>query len=214
MGCDVTDPLNSATARQLFNKQFRFVVRYVGRDDGSRVFVDLSPDEAQAILDAGLALSVVQHPLAEGWHPTQALGNQFGAAAAKLTGAAGLPAGVTVWLDLEGVAVGTPAQNIIDYCNAWHAQVTAVGYTSGIYIGANPGLSADQLYWDLDTGHYWRGGSSEKAGVPTTIPNRGYQMIQRITGSGASEFDSDVVQTDNFGDGALWLCADGSPLMS
>jgi nucleotide-binding universal stress UspA family protein len=143
MGCDVTGPLNAATARQLRNKNFRFVVRYVGRDDGSHTFVDLTAAEAQVIVDAGLAVSVVQHPLAEGWHPTQTLGSQFGAAAAKLAGAAGVPFGVTVWVDLEGVAVGTPPQNVIDYCNSWHAEVTAVGYTSGIYVGANPGLSAD-----------------------------------------------------------------------
>ena len=39
-------------------------------------------------------------------------------------------------------------------------------------------------------------------------------MIQQITGSGASEFDSDVVQTDNFGEGALWLCTSGLPTVA
>ncbi len=172
------------------------------------------PAEAELILDAGLALSVVQHPLARNWKPTLALGRQFGAAAADLAGGAGLPAGVTVWLDLEGVAAGSPPQNVIDYCNAWHAEVTAVGYVSGVYVGASPGLTADQLYWDLHTSHYWRGGSSEAAGVPTTLPHRGYQMTQRITGTGSTSFDSDVVRTDDFGGTAQWVSLNTSSLIS
>jgi hypothetical protein len=205
MGCDITERLNPITARQFANKGFKFIVRYVGRGDGSHNFDDLIEDEGQAIIDAGMGLCVVQHPLAEGWRPTQALGQQFGAAAAKLSGAAGVPAGVSVFLDLEGVASGTAAQDAIDYCNAWHTQVAAVGYVPGLYIGANPALTADQLYWDLKMQSYWRGGSSESSGVPADIPHRGYQMRQRITGAGASEFDSDMIAADNFG-GAVQLC--------
>jgi hypothetical protein len=80
-----------------------------------------------------------------------------------------------------------------------------VGYVPGLYIGANPGLTADELYWDLRMRSYWRGGSSESGGVPDDIPHRGYQMSQRITGAGASEFDSDVIAADNFG-GAVQYC--------
>jgi hypothetical protein len=152
-----------------------------------------------------MGLCVVQHPLAEGWHPTRALGQQFGAAAAKLSGAAGLLSGASVILDLEGVARDTATQDTIDYCNAWHAEVSAVGYVSGVYVGANPGLTADQLFFDLRVQSYWRGGSSESAGVPADIPHRGYQMRQRITGAGAGEFDTDVIAADNFG-GEIQFC--------
>lgn len=205
LGCDVTDPINPASARQFFNKGFRFIVRYVGRNDGSKNFVDLTQEEGQTIVDAGLGLGVVQHPLAAGWKPTRNMGASFGAAAAQLCGAAGVPEGATVWADLEGVAKSVTTQDVIDYCNAWHDEVAAVGYVPGVYIGANPGLTADQLYWDLRAKSYWRGGSSEAAGVPLDIPHRGYQMTQRITGSGDTEFDSDVIKTDNF-DGAVQWC--------
>ncbi len=204
MGCDLTTPLNAASAKQYLNKGYKFIIRYIGRDDGSKTFVDLTEHEGQSIIDAGLALSVVQHPLAEGWHPTPALGKQFGAAAARLAGAAGLPAGVSVWLDLEGVAQSAAAQDVIGYCNAWYDEVSAVGFSPGVYIGAKPGLTADQLYWDLRMKSYWRGGSSEASGVPSDIPHRGYQMSQRITGTGRNEFDSDVVKTDNFGSAVQW----------
>jgi hypothetical protein len=207
LGCDVTVPLNVISAKQYLNKGYQFIVRYIGRGDGSKNFVDLSQEEGQAIVDAGLGLCVVQHPLAEGWSPTGALGQRFGAAAARLAGGAGLPIGVNVWLDLEGVAKGTQAQDVIDYCNEWYDEVSAVGYLPGVYIGANPGLSADEIYWDLSMKSYWRGGSSSKSGVPDDIPNRGYQMVQRITGSGVREFDSDVTHSDNFGGKALWCIA-------
>ena len=207
IGFDVTTRLNPASAKQYYNKNFRFVVRYIGRGDGSSNYVDLSQEEGQIIIDAGLGLGVVQHPLAEGWHPTHDLGARFGSAAARLAGDAGLPSGVTVWLDLEGVASGTSAQQVTDYCNSWFNEVAAVGYVPGVYVGANPGLSADQLYWDLRMKSYWRGGSSASAGVPEEIPNRGYQMRQRITGSGANEFDSDVIKADNFNSAVQWCVA-------
>jgi hypothetical protein len=50
--------------------------------------------------------------------------------------------------------------------------------------------------------------------VPATIPNRAYQMIQRINDPGPTEFDSNVVNTDDFGGAAQWLCPDGLPLTS
>ncbi len=207
IGFDCTTRLNAASAKQYYNKNFCFVVRYIGRGDGSATYVDLNEAEGQAIIDAGLGLGVVQHPLGEGWHPTRELGQNFGAAAARLSGDAGLPFGVTVWLDLEGVASGTPVQQVIDYCNAWYAEVAGVGYVPGVYVGANPGLSADQLYWDLRMASYWRGGSSESAGVPADIPHRGYQMTQRITGTGSYEFDSNVIRTDNFNCAVQWCVA-------
>ena len=204
VGVDLTIPLNPISAKQYLNKGYGFVVRYVGRGDGSKHFIDLTEEEGQAIVDAGLGLSVVQHPLAEGWSPTGALGQNFGAAAANLAGAAGLPTGITLWLDLEGVAASTQAQDVIDYCNEWYDEVSSVGFAPGIYIGSNPGLSADQLYWDLPMKSYWRGGSNVESGVPADIPHRGYQLKQRIAGSTASKFDSDVTCADNFGGKVIW----------
>jgi hypothetical protein len=205
IGFDTTTPLNLISTRQFLNKGYGFVVRYIGRGDGSQTFIDITQEEGQTIVDAGLGLCVVQHPLAEGWSPTATKGRQFGAAAANLAGGAGLLVGTTVWLDLEGVSLTSEPQDVIDYCNEWYDEVNAVGLVPGVYIGANPALLADQLYWDLNMKSYWRGGSSEESGVPLEIPNRGYQMVQRITGSGTGEFDSDVIRTDNFG-GAVRMC--------
>jgi hypothetical protein len=207
IGFDTTDRLNPATAKQYFNKGYRYCVRYLSHNKNAKShYDDLSADEAQAILDSGMALFAVQHPLRSGWVPTARLGHTFGANAAAYAGDAGLPAGVNVFLDLEGVKNGVSASDVIDFCNAWFAEVEGVGYETGVYVGAAPGLSADQLYWNLKTKHYWKGGSASKAGVPDDIPHRGYQLVQHIQNPGKlNEFDSDVTKTDNFGDGVMWI---------
>ena len=214
IGFDTTDRLNPATAKQYVNKGYRFCVRYLSHDKSVKsAFEDLTADEAQVILDAGMALFVVQHPLKAGWSPTAKLGQTFGQNAAAYSGDAGLPPGVNVFLDLEGVKAGAAESDVMDFCNAWFAEVSAVGYETGIYIGAAPGLSADQLYWNLKTKHYWQGGSSVQAGVPDDIPNRGYQLKQHIQNAGkANEFDSNVTETDNYKGGIMWIS--GSPLVA
>jgi hypothetical protein len=86
--------------------------------------------------------------------------------------------------------------------------VVAIDVTDKVNdVGANPGLTGDQIYWDLSMKSYWRGGSSVSSGVPADLPYRGYQIEQRITGSGASEFDSDVTHADNFAAVPLWCLA-------
>ncbi len=203
IGFDTIDVLDDARARNYVARGFRFCVRYVPFDDRSE-FVDLTAEEAQTIVDSGLGLMAVQHPLDAGWTPSRELGQGFGQSAARHAGEAGLPPGVNVWLDLEGVAVGTPAADVIAFCNAWFQQVENAGFASGVYIGANPGLSADQLYWDIRTTHYWKGGSNAEAGVPADIPPRGYQLVQRINDPGPYEFDSDFTRTDAFGGSVMW----------
>jgi len=205
IGFDTTDRLNPATAKQYYNKGYRFCVRYIARDGKSK-YDDLIETEAQAIVNSGMALMAVQHPLAEGWVPTEMMGRSFGSGAAKFAGDAGLPLGVTVWLDLEGVKAGTADIAVIDYCNAWFAEVAAVGYTTGVYIGASPGITPDQMYWNLKTKSYWKGGSSAKSGVPDDIPHRGYQLIQHIQNPGKpNEFDSNVTKIDSFGSSVMWV---------
>jgi hypothetical protein len=207
IGFDTTDVLNPVRAKQYFNQGYRYCVRYISHDKSApSSFVDLTEEEGQAILDAGMALTVVQHPLRQGWSPSGALGQTFGQNAAAYAGDAGLPGGVNVFLDLEGVQNGASSADVIDFCNAWFAQVESVGYVGGVYIGANPGLTADQLYWNLKTKHYWKGGSSAQSGVPDDIPHRGYQLIQYIHNPDTpNEFDSNVTKTDNFNSGIMWL---------
>lgn len=206
-GFDANTILTAQTASRLRQAGFVFCIRYLSRAEGQQSG-DLSALEAERILDAGLALMAIQHVEGPGWTPSAELGTNYGLAAAANAHEVGLPGGVNVWLDLEGINYATSASDVIAYCNAWCDAVTAAGYLPGIYVGANAILSGDQLYWRLKTKHYWKSGSS----VPD-IPQRGYQLNQRIvpgdTVAGV-QIDRDVTQTDHFGDAVQWLVRDSA----
>jgi len=157
-----------------------------------------------------LALMAVQHVEAEGWRPSLELGKTYGSHAAANAAEVGFPAGVNVWLDLEGVNHQVSAEDVIAYCNAWHREVAAAGYAPGIYVGASAILTGDQLYWRLRMRHYWKSGSS----VPS-IPERGYQLVQRIVPGdvvAGIAIDRNVTKTDSFGGTVRWLTRAGGPV--
>lgn len=91
-------------------------MRYVRRDT-PHPKRDLNAAEASAVLDAGLGLMVVQYVESEeSWVPTGDKGEKNGEIAGGAATQVGVPSGVTLWCDLEGVAPKTPAAEIIDYC--------------------------------------------------------------------------------------------------
>jgi len=200
LGFDADTPITASIAQQFAGLNYQFCVRYLSRGPAQGAD-DLSTAEANAILGAGLALMAVQHVRSEGWSPSAALGQSDGTNAAANATAIGFPAGVNIWCDLEGVSGAAAAQDVIDYCTAWYQAVLAGGFVPGLYVGANAGLSGQQLY-DLPFQHYWK---SESA-VPA-IPVRGYQMIQTLVPQPVNGIgiDKDVTQTDQQGGQALWL---------
>ncbi|HEX3675046.1 MAG TPA: DUF1906 domain-containing protein [Rhizomicrobium sp.] len=199
LGFDCDFELTAQGVATYVSQGYKFCVRYITRAQPTEQPGDLTAAEANTILAGGLALMAVQHVAASPWTPSQSLGTQYGANAVSCAKEVGLPAGMNIWLDLEGVASGTPSQAVIDYCNAWVAPVVRAGYVPGLYVGANAILDSDELYWDLQFSHYWRSGSS----VPD-VAVRGYQLFQRIP-PGDADIDQDVTKADNLGGTVLWL---------
>ncbi len=204
-GFDCDSPLTAAQVAGLKAFGFGFCLRYISL--GSSVSAgDLTRAEAERILTGGLALMPVQHVngLAkyDQWIPSEDEGLEYGTNAVNHLKSIGFPSGINVWLDIEGIAPGTPAQIVIDYCNTWISQVAGAGFVPGIYVGANAILSGDELYFDIKASHYWKSGSN----VPN-ITNRGYQMTQRIAGEKVVGvgIDRDVTFTDAFGGTVIWL---------
>lgn len=204
-GFDANTPVSPAAARQFFLRGYRFCVRYVGRLTMNAG--DLTSAEAQGIVSAGLGLMVVQHVQSEsGWSPTGALGTTYGVNAAAFARQAGIPSGVNVWLDLEGVAQGTAATDVTAYCGNWYRSVLDGGYLPGIYVGWRPGLSGQQLY-ALPFQHYW--GAYNVDG--DTTPSCGWCLKQSpasggtIAGIGPDAYDDDITRTDQAGRTVQWL---------
>ncbi|PXX51587.1 protein of unknown function [Pseudomonas sp. LAMO17WK12:I10] len=203
-GFDADTVISSATAEQFVAQGYIFCIRYLSLGAGQAPG-DLSSSEANDILTSGLALMVVQHVEEPGWLPSQSAGQTNGNNAVINADTIGLPSGLNVWCDLEGVAACATAQDVINYCTAWYNTVSAAGYVPGLYVGANAVLSGQQLY-DLPFEHYWQSCSE----VPT-VAVRGYQMVQTfvqdpVNGIG---IDDDMTQTDLLGGQALWLTQRG-----
>jgi len=202
MGFDVNHVLTADQALDFKNAGYNFCIRYVPRT-AALAPGNLTNAEALSILAAGLALMPVQHVSLAGWKPTTNLGTMYGNFAATWCAqTVKLPKGMNVWCDLEEVADGSPAQDVVSYCQAWYNAVHAAGYVPGLYVGYGTGLTPDQLYNDTSFQHYWR---AYNGGQVTT---RGFQLLQKteLTLHGIT-FDPDVTQLDHEGDAALWLSA-------
>ena len=208
-GFDADVQLTPHHAASFFDRGYRFCVRYVGRRHMNPTR-DLTHQEARTILDAGLALMIVQHVEAPGWHPTRALGTEYGANAARFTRELGVPKGVAVWCDLECVHPDTTAADAIGFCNAWFDEVHAAGYEPGLYVGDEPGLTATQLFKNLKFRRYWGAYNVNADQEPIT---RGWQLKQRvgtggtIAGISTEQYDDDSTRTDKLGDNVVWLAA-------
>ena len=218
-GFDTNTKLTATTSKALREAGFKFAIRYLSRK-AKPPARDLTADELNIILDAGLAAMAVQHVAPSGWTPSDTLGVEYGGNAAAHARAVGLAEKSSVWLDLEGIAAGTPASAVISYCNAWFKEVESAGYTTGVYVGANSILSADELFLSLKTKHYWKSGSN----VPD-IPHRGYCMVQHIIPDdkvGGVKIDRNVTFVDAFGSApmlttrglAVEMAAFASPLLA
>jgi hypothetical protein len=200
LGFDTDTIVSPALGQQFAASGYQFCLRYLSH--GQEAAGDLSAQEAADILNAGLALMAVQHARS-GWLPSQVLGQQDGRDAAINAGNVGFPAGLCVWCDLEEVDSSAAAQDVIDYCEAWYAEVDAAGFVPGVYVGAGCLLTGRQLF-GLSFQHYWRSQSQ----VPN-IPTRGYQLLQlfpTMTVSGI-QVDVNVTQSDYKGGAAQWLRA-------
>lgn len=200
-GFDTNTVLNAGSAACFVKNGYGFCFRYLSRGHGQQPG-DLSYNEAKLILESGLALGAVQHVSMPGWTPSAQLGTEYGTNAAYNAASIGLPAGMNVWMDLEGIAPGTSAQTVVLYSNAWYDAVLAAGYIPGIYVGAACILNGDQLYGSLKYQHYWKSLSQ----VPA-IPHRGYQLVQSLTTNSVCgvSIDTDMTVTDQLGGTVRWL---------
>jgi hypothetical protein len=201
-GIDTNTVLDDRHCRAAKARGFSFCLRYVSRGERQQP-KDLH--EAEARTNAGLALMPVQQVARAGWSPTKDLGRTYGRNAAVHVREIGFQPGVNVWLDLEGAKSSSSHAAVIEYCNAWIAEVDSAGFVPGVYIGARVILNGEEIFWRLRAKHFWRSGSR----VPD-IPHRGYQLIQKIIRHDkidGIEIDRNLTVNDNFGQSVLWLAS-------
>jgi hypothetical protein len=212
-GFDTAESVSTKAATAFRRHGYRFCVRYVRRDKPHASA--LSVKEAKSLLWTGIGLMIVQYVESDtSWIPNGVKGTTNGDVAAAETTKLGVPWGVTVWCDLEGVEPGTRAQKVIDYCNRWHAAVSNAGYVPGLYVGYHAGLSPTQLYRNLRFSHYWGAYNLNSDQYPAV---RGLQMKQArrkqsdsVPASGI-DFQVDRIGADALGGRPTLLALEGWP---
>jgi len=212
-GFDTAERVNPSAAAAFRRGGYRFCARYVRRDKPHASA--LSATEARYLLNVGIGLMLVQYVESDtSWTPSGAKGTTNGSVAASEAANLGVPWGVTVWCDLEGVAPGTAAQSVIDYCNRWHIAVTSAGYVAGLYVGYHCGLTPTQLYRALRFTHYWSAYNLNADQYPAV---RGVQMRQMRAGKGdfvagqSTDFQVDKISADLLGGRPTLLALEGWP---
>lgn len=196
---DTTAILTDADCRNLKAAGIDGVIRYLP---------ELTLEEIGRAFAAGLGVCLVAHVRVPGWTPTKEMGGADGLRIAQRARDLGIPAGATLWCDLEGMAGSKDAT--VDYANAWWTSVHAFHFEAGGYIGAGIPLDERELYTRLLFSQYWRSNSD----VPH-VRTRGYRLIQ-LTASqedlkrgysmvGGVMADRDVAQYDHKGGCPTWI---------
>jgi hypothetical protein len=165
-----------------------FVIRYLE---------NLTATEVANILAAGFGLIVIGESRPNGYIPSAADGTADGQREAAKVNALGLPHGLTVGCDLEGM--GGTAADTIAYANAWAQAVVAVGLAMA-YVGAGIPLTPQQLWLLLDT-LYWHSLSSvQQVAVCDYAMIQGYPTQTLDLGSGLTlEADINFCYRDKLG---------------
>ena len=140
--------------------------------------------------------------------------------------ALGIPKGVTVWLDLEGMkAYKTSPPDLIAKINAWADAITAGGWMPGLYVGAPQPLTSRELY-QLRVVRYWWGlGKPVDRNAALVYPDCGWCMIQQWHGGGSEGrppggmfwrdsgvfVDTNGIQRDHKNRLPVWVVASDEP---
>lgn len=127
----------AAQANALVARGVDFFVGYLGA---------MNPARLGYILSAGLAFM-----------PVTFAGEVFDGADDEIAQlkALGIPAGVTVWLDVEGQKTfATPVDELARLINDWAAKISAAGYVAGLYIAPPQPFTGPELA-KLAVTRYW-----------------------------------------------------------
>jgi hypothetical protein len=193
--------VSTAVAESFAKAGYKFAVRYIRRDPAHPN--DLSASEVESLHNFGIAVMPVQHVESEdGWSPKDDKGRQYGSNAVEACRDLGVPAGVSVWLDLEGVAPGVDAEQVISYCNLWFDAVAAAGFSPGLYVGWRAALTAKQLYGRLKFTRYWAAYNLNLDAYPAVrgvCMRQGEAAASDIPSGVPFAIDTDVVSQDALG---------------
>jgi hypothetical protein len=168
-----------------------------------RYLEDLTPGEVAAILGSGLKLFFVNHSRLPGWIPSAGDGAMDAARDVLNLKKLGIPKGVHVAFDLEGVGGGITSVSLVEaHVISWSRGVQSSSNLAALYVGEGALLTSRQLF-ALPPTLYWASCSlivdvAGNAAVPecdwSVLQGRPFDVI-----IGGVKVDFDVVFADNRG---------------
>jgi hypothetical protein len=181
-----------------------------------------TPVEADAFREAGAAVLFLYLGVAAPFEMSAALNAGLGVMGVTLAGACdgqesareaqklGLPAGVTLFLDLEGMkAFHADPVALRSTLDGWARAVVAAGYVAGLYVAPPQPLTSDELY-EMPFTRYWKGGGSIRDRYDALAEPRcgwccvqGYPSVDR----GGVLVDANLVTEDFYGRLPTWVRA-------
>jgi hypothetical protein len=164
----------------------------------------MTPGRLADILAAGLSFIPVTFAGAYANGPADEVGQLH---------ALGIPAGTSVFLDLEGMsAFKADPSALISAINTWADGIAAAGFIPCLYVGVPQPLTSDEL-WGLRVRGYWRGQGSirDRKNALAEPTGCGWMMTQvfpsRNVGDPAVWVDLNMVGADYKGRTPSWVVA-------
>lgn len=187
-----------AQAKALKERGVACLVGYLGSINATRL---------KHVLDAGLAFSPVTFAGEYEDGPADEIGQLK---------ALGIPAGASVWLDLEGMkAFKSDPVQLAAKINAWADAIKGAGYMPCLYVGVPQPFTSEELY-ALRVVRYWHGQGSVRDRFGNLAEPfrsfsacRGWNMIQAapsVTWAGVL-VDANLVLGDYRGEVPAWVVA-------
>lgn len=178
------------------------VIRYVPLPgvDGSG---DIDPTELEMILSHPTRFwsCFVQHPRFPGWKPKECNAEADAMWAAAHAHSAGYGDGVTGYVDLEGMALGTAADEAFAYATLWLSTIADQGFTPGAYWGYRQPIPPERRGLVGAKTHWSDAGRREVVGRGCAM-HQGQQFSMM-----GMPFDPDEVAADAMGETPLVMRA-------
>lgn len=184
---------NAAIARALRAEGVDCLVGYLGGINAARV---------EALTEAGIAFMPVTYGMvSEHWN---------GPATVSQCQKLELPAGCSVWLDMEGLKVfHTDPGLLMERANAWALDVEKAGFMPCLYVGVPQPLTGAELY-SMRHVRYWHGQGQVRDRHNTFAnPDCGWCMQQKWPSlrRGGLLVDDNTIAPDNQGRLPAWVVA-------
>jgi hypothetical protein len=162
LGFDTDARLTRAQYAEMRSLGFEFAERYLG---------DLTTEEVDDCLGAGLLLQPLQHAHLAGWLPSEGFGLADGERAVRDAQRAEIPP-MPLFADLEEPLAGTTTVEVFAHCRGLCPPMVQAGYEAGVYWGA--GMPGDgRFLYSLPFTRYWKSFSDV-----VTPWRRGWQLVQ------------------------------------